>query len=139
MFWGFVGDDFVSWREGSLDTGSGSPFVTAFNTTAAGSMLTQGQTLYQSAFEFSGALCGIFSGTFGTPCDVVYADLTGQGIAEFLFNESILDDGRHYFTPVKATYTFMPVPEPGTVALFGIGLLGMVAARRSRRGASQVR
>jgi len=127
MFWGNVEDQFVLWREGS------DPIVTQLSSTAAGAVLTQGQTVYQSPFEFSGALCGIFSGTFGTPCDVVFPSLTGQGIAEFLFAESILDDGRHYFTPLKATYTFHAVPEPAALALFCVGLTGIALARRRRR------
>ncbi|GFE91564.1 PEP-CTERM sorting domain-containing protein [Steroidobacter agaridevorans] len=124
MFYGYVEDQFVLWREGS------NPIVTTLFTTAPGAVLTAGQTLYQSTFEFQGGLCGIYSGTFGTPCDIVFPSLTGQGIAEFLFDESILDDGRHYFTPVKATYTFMPVPEPAALALFCVGLVGIAVTRR---------
>jgi hypothetical protein len=126
MFYGYVEDQFVLWREGS------NPIVTNLFTTAPGAVLTAGQTLYQSTFEFTGGLCGIYSGTFGTPCDIVFPSLTGQGIAEFLFDESILDDGSHYFTPIKATYTFLPVPEPTTLALFCVGFVGMVLARRRR-------
>jgi hypothetical protein len=126
MFWGYVDDQFVLWREGS------NPITTQLFTTASGAVLTQGQTVYHSSFEFEGALCGIYSGTFGTPCDVVFPSLTGQGIAEFVFDESVLDDGRHYFTPLKATYTFHAVPEPATLALFCLGFAGIVVTRRRR-------
>ncbi|GFE84480.1 hypothetical protein GCM10011487_64800 [Steroidobacter agaridevorans] len=122
-FTGYVEDQPVHWRDGL------GPVYTRLNTTAAGGVLTRGQTVYHSSFEFSGSLCAVTI-QWQTPCEVAFPSLTGQGIAEFIFNESILEDGRHYFQHVKTTYTFMPVPEPTTLALFCAGIFGVGCARR---------
>lgn len=124
---GFIGDQPVDWRDGR------GPVRTTLNTTASGGVLAPGQTIYQSSFEFVGSLCAIsMTAPYGTPCDVAFPSLTGQGIAEFVFEESILDDGRHYFTPLKATYTFHPVPEPAMLALFCVGIAGFGFTSRTR-------
>jgi hypothetical protein len=124
MFYGYVESQFVLWRGGT------GPVFTSLSTTALGAVLMQGQTVYRSSFDFEGSLCGAFR--TNTPCDVIFPSLTGQGIAEFVFDESVLDDGRHYFTPTKATYTFTAIPEPAPLALFCVGLIGIAFAKRRR-------
>lgn len=124
MFYGYVESQFVLWNKPGP---GGTPVPTTLDTTAPGAALMQGQTVYHSAFDFQGSLCGSF--VVNTPCDVIFPSLSGQGIAEFIFDESVLDDGRHFFTPIKATYTFTPVPEPTTLALFCLGLVALAFAK----------
>lgn len=127
FFTGQLDDQFVFWNSHPVPV---NPTPTHWTITAPGTVLTAGQTVYHSTFDFTGSLCASFS--YNTPCDVVFPSLTGQGIAEYLFAETVLGDGRHYFTPTTATYTFTSVPEPGTFALFGMGLA--IVAFMSKRG-----
>jgi len=57
---------------------------------------------------------------------------TDLGNAVYIAGDSYLSfSGDNYYSDV--TWTTTAVPEPGTLALFGIGLLGMGAARRRKK------
>lgn len=56
------------------------------------------------------------------------------GVAPFLYNAIFPTLN---FGNAHATTTFAPVPEPGTLALMGIGLLGVAGGQRARKKQSQ--
>jgi hypothetical protein len=75
----------------------------------------------QVFFDVNGAItdgADVFSGLFNTPFDQIY----GPG--------GVLPESELVF----GTATLNLVPEPGTVSLLGLGLVGLIlAGRRSRR------
>jgi hypothetical protein len=128
FFDGYIDSQPVLWNS---HVPGGNPISTRWSTTVPGALLTAGQTTYTSSFDFEGSLCGVIH--YNTACDAIFPSLTGGGIAEFFFSESVRGDGTHYFTPTKATYTFTAIPEPATLALFCVGLAGLVFTRRRQR------
>ena len=83
-------------------------------------------------FTMSGGFGGLNdSGSFSF-------DFAGSGIATLVLNRAGTDRGNPTYTFQSVTYTFNPtsVPEPATMVMLGMGLLGMGVrswkARRSR-------
>ena len=100
---------------------------------------------YQAnGFSFAGVGPGVVSFS-GITMDIIACDVDFCGDG-FLFGQ--LDDGSliygsgpsfgssdadgNAFNPDAWSLTILAVPEPGTVALLGIGLLGMGLARRTK-------
>ena len=101
------------WDYGNLSGATAYPAVTG--TTVSDNVVT-GLTITQTAFD-------LFSKSLG---------LTPNGIAAM---KGISDYGvmtSHLSVDVQAPVT-PTVPEPGTYALMGLGLAGIVAAKRARR------
>lgn len=120
--WGGASFAGFSWLSASAD--DHNPFV-----------FHSGVTTYTQAFTFGGQLCGYASGSSNheLPCDADFPDLSGVGVAEYEYREEIGPQGQTLFFPRSVTFTFgnpVGVPEPGTLGLMGLGLLGMLIRRR---------
>jgi hypothetical protein len=82
-------------------------------------------------FDASGALT---AGAFGNDCDAGRCQASGDNPHDwavdlgFEFVYSVPDGEHLYFGPV--TYSLLTAPEPGTLALLGLGVLGLAVARR---------
>jgi hypothetical protein len=64
------------------------------------------------------------------------AGATGTANLSWLLNEESLVDGRNFGTVVTDNYVFVSafisvIPEPGTLAMAGLGLIGVVLRRRN--------
>ena len=70
-------------------------------------------------------------GTISTP-DIMTPPVTDFFESSVLFDRIVLSQGVNWVIPELVIET-RAVPEPGTLALLGIGLLGMGAARRRRK------
>lgn len=125
---GFAGDMIVGGKEYVLDG-----FPESFMQVAAGEILVDHAGLYQEPFELSATLCA--AETFGSlNCDV-QVDVQGTGELSMLIGTlpgaTELQIERIDWTSGEIKGT----PEPGTLALLGIGLSGVLLARRRAKAA----
>lgn len=93
--------------------------------------LGEPQVLMNSADGFSAS--DVFNGVPGSHSDVNWA-FSAPGVYSVSFEASgTLADGNVFTSSGPVTYTFQVVPEPGTWALMGIGLAGLIEVERRRR------
>jgi hypothetical protein len=92
--------------------------------------LNVGDVSLTAPFNFNGQVTGFAD--VDAPLPLFRVTLVGQGTASAFF----LSDAGSYVAE-NVTYTFLPnadpIPEPTTVALFGTGLIGMVARAWKRK------
>lgn len=92
--------------------------------TPGGSATSAGGGAFATAF-------GVISGGYLTWDGPVSVDL-GNGTVYSVAFENILEGGLGDTTSVQAYVTLNKVPEPGTLALVGLGLLGAGVVRRKQ-------
>jgi len=95
-------------------------------------------SLLSFSSNFAGPLCDAACASNGVGDFVVWRNI-GTGYFGVLRIDDIVGNGGDatlngtWWFQTDGTGNFASVPEPGTLALFGIGLLGMGAARRRRK------
>ena len=109
----FTGGDFNSGNWGFIITGA--PDIALFSNSFAGTWTKLGDDLFKLVGDFTGDDGGIgFTGT-----------TTQLFTLEF-------ENGQACFRDLNGVTTVTPVPEPGTLALLGSGLLGLGGAIRRK-------
>lgn len=91
-----------------------------------GIVVNHGAGIYFGTFSFTGSLCGL-TDNFSPECAVELPNLSGSGRVAVELVESV---DKLWFK--QATYTFLPVPEPGSLLLFGSGVLGLAKLVRCK-------
>ena len=118
---GFANGLLVEWGDAN------APYQSVISFTGPSIWLNHGAGSYTAPFSFSGALCGFDPGT-GT-CVVDLPNLNGQGTV-FAFADQRDMNGQVLFVD-SFIYEFQ-TPEPGTLALFGSGVVGLAALMRRK-------
>jgi hypothetical protein len=77
-------------------------------------------------------LSGSWTNFVGVP-EQLYLTVRGRLLSsEVPFSQAFIDVGAVFNAVVRVTYTYEPVPEPGTAMLVLLGIVGLAAARRAR-------
>lgn len=109
------------------DVGTLLPFVVSLLTDEALAALQPGPLVTLGNFELLARRTSVaFTSTIGLSCNSVAGPLNDNGHALLLPIDGC-DGGSVTIEPVAA-------PEPGTLALLGLGLLSLVGVQRGRRG-----
>lgn len=130
---------------GGLNAAAGATFKFELGTTsdllALGAGVFTGSTAAGGlTFEFTN-ISGFAAATpytlssFASSTGLDYTDLTASIVPSGFMLDSSFGTGGFQINSGNLQVQFTTVPEPSTAALIGLGVLGMVAARRRRRSA----
>ncbi len=147
-YWGYIDDSWVhnDWWAIKNSLGVVSPEQVAYNGSGMDTRIARG-----TPFTFNGAyftawylddlginIKGYFQGSLLHETTVVantsgpvYASLNWSGIDDLTFGAG--GQWVHHFSMDNFTYTETAVPEPTTMLLLGLGLMGLAGVRRKFR------